>query len=79
MALSITVAPVGRGWVLRSSALGSEQFFSSGGRAEDAARSLAARVAGAGRDAELEIVLRDGALAGRLSFPAQPPRAPAAA
>ena len=79
MALSITVAPVGRGWVLRSSALGSEQFFSSGGRAEAAARSLADRVAGAGRDAELEIVLRDGAVAGRLSFPARiaPPHAAA--
>ncbi len=71
MALSIIVAPAGRGWVLRSSALGSEQFFASGGRAEAAARSLAARVSEAGRDAELEIVLRDGALAGRLSFPAR--------
>ena len=79
MALSIVVAPAGGGWVLRSSALGSEQFFSSGGRAEAAARSLADRVAGAGRDAELEIVLRDGAIAGRLSFPAraQPPAAAA--
>ena len=79
MALSITVAPVGRGWVLRSPTLGSEQFFSSGGRAEAAARSLADRVAGAGRDAELEIVLRDGVVAGRLSFPARAPQSPAAA
>ena len=70
MALSITVLPVGRGWVLRSAALGSEQFFASGGRAEDAARSLAQRLASAGRDTELEIRLRDGALAGLLSYPA---------
>lgn len=79
MALSIIVAPAGRGWVLRSSALGSEQFFSSGGRAEDAARNLAGRLAEAGRDAELEIVLRDGAVAGRLTFPARSPPPAAAA
>lgn len=70
MALSITIDPAGQGWVLRSAALGSEQFFHSGGRAEDAARNLASRVAGAGRDAELEIRLRDGVLAGRLNYPA---------
>ena len=40
-------------------------MFEAGGRAEAAARSLAARYAQAGRPTEVNIFLRDGALAGR--------------
>jgi hypothetical protein len=70
MALSITISPVDDGWTLRSLALGADMFFLKGGQAEAAGRALASRVAAAGQDVELEVVLRDGALAGVIAFPA---------
>ena len=60
MALSITILPVDAGWTLRSPALGADMFFSRGGRAE------------AGQAVELEVVLRDGTVAGVIPFPAAP-------
>lgn len=65
MALQISVAPAGEGWVLRSEAFDNEIMFPNGGKAEASARSLAQRYARAGRSAEVSIYLRDGALAGR--------------
>jgi hypothetical protein len=44
-------------------------FFSKGSRAEAAGRALASRLAQAGEAVELEIVLRDGAVAGVIPFP----------
>ncbi|MBV8684165.1 MAG: hypothetical protein JO111_14910 [Caulobacteraceae bacterium] len=72
MALSITIRPAGEGWVLRSPALGADMFFSKGGRAEAAGRALASRLADSGQTVELEVVLRDGAVAGVIPFPATP-------
>lgn len=65
MALQISVAPAANGWVVRSEAFDNELMFEAGGRAEAAARSLATRYAQAGRPTEVNIFLRDGALAGR--------------
>ncbi len=70
MALSVTILPAEDGWTLRAPAVGADMFFLKGGQAEAAARALAARLAAAGEDVELEVVLRDGALAGRIAFPA---------
>ncbi len=64
MALQISVAPAAHGWVVRSEAFDNELMFEAGGRAEAAARSLAARYAKAGRPTQVSIFMRDGALAG---------------
>ena len=65
MDLQILVAPAGDGWVVRSEAFDNELMFEAGGRAEAAARALAARYASAGAKAEVSIFLRNGDLAGR--------------
>lgn len=65
MALSIIVAPAGDNWTVRSSVLDEDLVFPQGGRAESAARDLAARYAAEGHSAEVQVYLRDGALAGR--------------
>ena len=70
MALSITIYPAGDGWAVRSPAIGADMFFSQGGRAEAAGRALASRLAEAGEAVELEVVLRDGTVAGVIPFPA---------
>ncbi len=74
MALQISVSPVGDGWSVRSDAFDNPLIFEAGGRAEAAARALAARYAEAGRDAEVRIFLRDGALAGRFVHSVLPER-----
>jgi hypothetical protein len=71
MALVIYVAPAGNGWAVRSEALECDLTFEAGACAEAAARALAARYAEAGRHTEVEIFLRDGALAGRFIHPAR--------
>lgn len=73
MALSIVVAPAGDNWTVRSSVLDKDLVFPQGGRAESAARDLAARYAAKGLSAEVKVYLRDGALAGRFVHPAPPP------
>jgi hypothetical protein len=65
MALVISVTPAGEGWAVRSDAFEEDLTFDRGARAEAAARALADRYAEAGAYAEVEIYLRDGALAGR--------------
>jgi hypothetical protein len=69
MALVISVAPAGEGWAVSSEALEADLTFERGAWAEAAARALADRYAKAGREAEVEIFLRDGALAGRFVHP----------
>jgi hypothetical protein len=69
MALKILVAPEEGGWAVRSEALGADLKFERGARAEAAARALADTYADAGRLTEVEIYLRDGALAGRFVHP----------
>jgi hypothetical protein len=71
VALAITILPADDGWTLRSPAVGADMVFLKGGQAEAAGRALAGRLAAAGQDVELEIFLRDGALAGRIPFPAE--------
>lgn len=66
----IKVEPLGKGWAVRQSASENPQVFASGARAEDAAMSLGARLAAAGRPAEIQVYLRDGALGGRYVYPA---------
>jgi hypothetical protein len=70
VALSITILPAEEGWTLRAPAVGADVFFLKGGQAETAGRALASRLAAAGEDVELEVVLRDGTLAARIAFPA---------
>jgi hypothetical protein len=71
MALLITVTPAEAGWTLQSDALEREVVFSSGAKAEAAARSLAQRIAEGGGAAELRIVVRDGSLGGAFLYPAR--------
>jgi hypothetical protein len=70
VALTITIAPTERGWTLRAEGLQADLHFRSGGQAETAGRALADRLARAGQAAELEVFLRDGAVAGWIPFPA---------
>jgi len=70
MALSICIAPADDGWAVSSSALEAPMFFRSGGKAEAVGRQLAQELARRGQVAELVIVVRDGAVAGRIRFPA---------
>lgn len=61
----IAVEPVDGGWALRHASVDNAQLFTSGAKAEDAARRLGARLSDAGETAEIRIYLRDGSLAGR--------------
>ncbi len=49
--------------------MGADLYFLSGGRAEAAARALAKRLARIGEPADVEIVLRNGTIAGRFHYP----------
>ena len=69
MIQAIKVAPRADGWVVKSDAIENEMFFQSGASAEAAAHRLGARIADAGDQVEIEIFLRDGALAGRYAYP----------
>jgi hypothetical protein len=71
MALVISVAPAGPGWAVRSETLDQDLTFDRGGQAETTARRLADRYAREGRSAEVQVYLRDGALAGRFLHPAR--------
>ena len=61
---AIIVEPDANGWVVRS-AFDNEMFFRSGGRAELAARDLAARLASPEVTVVVDVFLRDGSLGGR--------------
>ncbi len=66
----ISVKPAGDGWSVQSDAFDSEMMFLSGAKAEAAARRLARTLSKSGQHAEICIFLRDGALAGKFSVPA---------
>lgn len=67
----IHVEPLGHGWAVHHDGPTSQpQVFASGAKAEDAALSLGARLAEAGRTSEIRIYLRGGALGGRYVYPA---------
>ena len=70
MVQAITVAPSADGWTVKSDAFDSEMMFLSGAKAEAAARRLARTLSKSGQHAEIRIFLRDGALAGKFSVPA---------
>jgi hypothetical protein len=61
----IVVEPFAQGWAVRQPSVNNSQVFVSGAKAEDAAKRLGARLAKAGLPAEIQVYLRDGALAGR--------------
>jgi hypothetical protein len=61
----ISVEPVNVGWAVRQEGVEPPQIFTSGARAEDAARQLGERLCRSGSPAEIRIWLRDGALGGR--------------
>lgn len=65
----IRVEPVGPVWALSTCLSENPIYFSTGARAEVAARRLAERLADAGEPVVLEIRLRDGQRAGRFLFP----------
>lgn len=68
MELSITIAPHDSGWTLNAPGLDLHRTFVSGRQAETEGRELAARLARKGRDAELQIILRDGSLAATIPY-----------
>jgi hypothetical protein len=61
----IVVEPFAQGWAVRQPSVNNSQVFVSGAKAEDAAKRLGMRLAGAGLPAEIQVYLRNGALAGR--------------
>ncbi|HEY1447657.1 MAG TPA: hypothetical protein VGF33_03905 [Caulobacteraceae bacterium] len=61
----IVVEPFAQGWAVRQPSVDNSQVFVSGAKAEDAAKRLGMRLAGAGLSAEIQVYLRNGALAGR--------------
>jgi hypothetical protein len=61
----IVVEPFAQGWAVRQPSVNNSQVFVSGAKAEDAAKRLGARLARAGLPAEIQVYLRNGALAGR--------------
>ena len=66
----IVVEPFAAGWAVRQPSVDNSQIFNSGAKAEDAARMLGMRLAEAGTPAEIQVYLRDGALAGKFVLPA---------
>jgi hypothetical protein len=67
MSRIISVKPVGDGWSVQSDAFDSEMMFLSGAKAEAAARRLAKTLAKSGESSQINIFLRDGALAGQFA------------
>lgn len=63
----ITVEPLAEGWAVRHSSVENPQVFASGAKAEEAARSLGARLSRAGAASEIRVILRDGTLAARFA------------
>jgi hypothetical protein len=61
----IVVEPFAHGWAVKQPSVDNSQVFVSGAKAEDAAMRLGERLASVGLPAEIQVYLRDGALAGR--------------
>jgi len=69
----ITVAPSHGAWIVERRAKHNPQSFRSGATAEAAARQLGDAIARGGEAVEIQIYLRDGALADRFVCPAARP------
>ena len=69
MTRMISVRPGPSGWAVQIDDANGALAFRAGGQAEAAARKLAQRFADMGEGAEIQIYLRDGALAGRFYAP----------
>ncbi|MGZ3377526.1 MAG: hypothetical protein ACXU8S_13100 [Phenylobacterium sp.] len=65
MGLVISITAAQAGWRVQGDTVENGMMFLSGAEAENAARQLAQRYADAGLVTEIEVYLRDGALAGR--------------
>lgn len=65
---TVIVTPIETGWSVDVAGMASPMYFASGRFAESTARSLASRLATMGQPVELEIHLRDGALAENCTF-----------
>jgi hypothetical protein len=68
MTYVISVTPTSAGWTVSGDGVTEEMVFTTGGRAEQAARRLAEGLARSGQMVELRIYLRDGSLAGRMAL-----------
>jgi acetylornithine/succinyldiaminopimelate/putrescine aminotransferase len=65
MGLTISITAAQAGWRVQGDTLENGMMFLSGAEAENAAVQLAQRYADAGQATEIEVYLRNGALAGR--------------
>jgi hypothetical protein len=65
MTFTISITAAQDGWCVQGDTLENGMMFLSGAEAETAARQLARRYSAAGHPTEIEVFLRDGALAGR--------------
>ena len=65
MSLMIRITAAQDGWRVEGDTLEQGMMFLSGAEAEQAARALAQRYSAVGRPTEIEVFLRNGALAGR--------------
>ena len=65
MIQTIRVEPMADGWAVCQAAVENPQVFTSGAKAEDAARRLGASLSKAGATTEIRVYLRDGSLGGR--------------
>ena len=71
---TIVVEPLAEGWAIRAPAIANDLIFRTGSSAEDAAKALALRLAGAGEPVRLKLKLRNSDIAAR--FICLPPLAP---
>jgi hypothetical protein len=71
MAHVITVAATDGGWAVQHDVAANAMLFTSGAKAERAARKLGVTLARTGSPTEIQIYLRDGSLGGRFLCPAE--------
>ncbi|CAN5304731.1 hypothetical protein BH10PSE1_BH10PSE1_13330 [soil metagenome] len=62
---TIIVEPLSGGWTVRADGVANDQVFRSGADAEDAAKALAFRLAGAGEPVRLKVNLRNSDVTAR--------------
>jgi len=65
----ITVAATEGGWAVKHDVAANPMLFTSGAKAERAARKLGVTLAQTGSPTEIQIYLRDGTLGGRFVCP----------
>jgi hypothetical protein len=67
----ITVAATAGGWAVKHDVAANAMMFTSGAKAERAARKLGVTLAQTGAQTEIQIYLRDGSLGGRFVCPVE--------